>query len=183
MGTRGYRHTALGVVLVFGLTLGISAPALEHWHKSLSLVRPQKPSQAPDFTAPGLDGSTVRMKDHAGRVIFLNFWATWCPPCREEMPSMERLYQRLQGKGLTVIALAIDTDGERVVKPIVTEWRLTYPIGLDPKMTVAGKYRVRSLPSTFIIDRKGQLVATAHGPREWDSPDAVEFLESLLAQK
>lgn len=173
-------HTALMLVLFLGLNLGGSALALEHWNQSLSLARPQKLSQAPDFTTPGLDGSTVRMKDHSGGVIFLNFWATWCPPCVEEMPSMERLYKRLQKKGLTVIALSIDIEGERVVKPFVTELRLTYPIGLDPKMTVAGDYRVRGLPSSFIIDRKGQVVATAFGPREWDRPEAVDFFESLL---
>lgn len=175
-------NTALVLVLFLGLNLGVSASALEHWNKSLSLIKPQKLSQAPDFTTPGLDGFTVRMKDYSGRVIFLNFWATWCPPVGKRCPAWNISTSGYRRRG-SRFPLSIDTEGERVVKPFVTELRLTYLIGLDPKMTVAGEYKLRGLPSIFIIDRKGQVVATAFGPREWDRPEAVEFIESLLAEK
>ena len=111
--------------------------------------------------------------------MLLNFWATWCPPCREEMPSMERLYQRYQDRGFTILALSIDRN-VAAVPGFVEGFRLTFPIGLDPEAAVAKLYRVRALPTTVLIDRAGQVVAGAAGARNWDSPAAYAVIETLL---
>jgi peroxiredoxin len=147
--------------------------------KQLNLTRATPPTAAPDFTVPGLRGGPLRLADFRGRVLLLNFWATWCPPCREEMPSMERLYLRYRDRGFTVLALSIDRN-LAAVPPFVEEFRLTFPIGLDSKMAVAELYRVRALPTTIVIDRAGQVVAGAAGARDWDSPAAHAVVEALL---
>jgi peroxiredoxin len=148
--------------------------------RALALVTPGHPRSAPVFSVSTPAGPSIRLSDHRGHVVFLNFWATWCPPCREEMPAMERLYQRYRDRGLVVLAVSVDAEGAAVVAPFVAEQRLTYPIGLDPQMAVARTYGVRGLPSSFFVDRQGRLVASAVGPREWDSKDADALMESLL---
>ena len=148
--------------------------------ETLQLFRPKRQAMAPDFTVPGLRASLIRLRDFKDQVIFLNFWATWCPPCREEMPSMERLYRRFKAKGFTILALSIDARGEEVVGPFVKSLGLTFPVGLDPKMTVAGEYRMAGLPTSLLIDAGGAIVAVAVGPRDWDSRAAHQVIETLL---
>jgi cytochrome c biogenesis protein CcmG/thiol:disulfide interchange protein DsbE len=148
--------------------------------ETLQLFRPKRQTTAPDFTVPGLGSSPIRLGDLKGQAILLNFWATWCPPCREEMPSMERLYRRFKAKGFTILALSIDAKGEEVVGPFVKSFGLTFPVGLDPKSTVAGEYRMTGLPTSILIDRGGAIVAVAVGPRDWDSAAARQVIERLL---
>jgi len=151
--------------------------------ETLQLFRPKRQAMAPDFTVLGLRASLIRLRDFKGQVIVLNFWATWCPPCREEMPSMERLYRRFKSKGFTILALSIDSRGEEVVGPFVKSFGLTFPVGLDPKMTVAGEYRMAGLPTSILIDRGGTIAAVAAGPRHWDSPAAHQVVETLLEDR
>ena len=148
--------------------------------ETLQLFRPKRQAPAPDFTVPGLGGSPLRLRDFKGQVTILNFWATWCVPCREEMPAMERLYRRFKAKGFTILALSIDARGEDVVAPFVKSFGLTFPVGLDPKMTVAGEYRMTALPTSIVIDRGEAIVAVAVGARAWDSPAAYQAIETLL---
>lgn len=146
----------------------------------LDLLRPGRATAATDFTVPGLTGSPLRLSDLKGKVVLLNFWATWCPPCKEEMPSMERLYRRYKDKGFTILAVSIDSGGPEPVAAFAKKFGLTFPIVLDPKMTVANQYSVRGLPATFLIDRRGTIAAVAIGPRDWDGKAAHAAIESLL---
>ena len=148
--------------------------------QALSLIRPAPSSSAPDFIVPGLAGPALRLSDFKDQVVFLNFWATWCPPCKEEMPSMERLYRRYKDKGFTILAVSIDAGGPAPVAAFVKKFGLTFPIGLDPKLSVANQYTVRGLPATFLIDRKGAVAAVAIGPRDWDGKTAHAVIETLL---
>jgi peroxiredoxin len=148
--------------------------------KELDLLRPGRAVAAADFTVAGLTGPPLRLRDFKGKVVFLNFWATWCPPCKEEMPSMERLYRRYKDKGFAILALSIDSGGSAPVGAFVKKLGLTFPIGLDPNTTVANQYTVRGLPATFLIDRKGTIAAVAIGPRDWDGKAAHAAIESLL---
>jgi len=150
--------------------------------KELDLIKPNRQQPAKDFKVPSLDGSGLRLKDLKGKVVFLNLWATWCPPCKEEMPAMERLWRKYKDRGLVVIALSMDSGGVKAVKPYIDHAKYTYPVGLDPKMEVAQLYGARSLPSTFIIDRGGMLRAIALGPREWDGRAAYAYIETLLVE-
>jgi len=147
---------------------------------ALSLIRPKPAKDAPDFQVRTPDGSTLRLADFKGKVVFLNFWATWCEPCREEMPSMERLHQAYKDRGLVVLAISLDSQGASVVKPFVKRFALTFPIGLDPKMAVRETYGVWAVPSTFLIDRNGKRALFANGAREWNGKAAHAVVEALL---
>jgi len=159
-----------------------AAPAagLEDPARTLDLIKPNRQQQAKDFNVAALEGGKVRLADLRGKVVFLNLWATWCPPCKEEMPAMERLWQRYKGRGLVVIALSMDASGAKVVKPFIEQAKYTYRVGLDPKMEIAELYGARSVPSTFIIDREGVLRAIALGPREWDGQASFAYFDALL---
>jgi peroxiredoxin len=145
----------------------------------LDLARVTPPTPAPDFTVPSLTAGPLHLADFRERVVLLNFWATWCPPCREEMPSMERLYQRFRARGLMILALSVDRNFA-AIPGFVEGFRLTFPIGLDPDGAVAKAYRMRALPTTIVIDRAGQVVAGTAGARDWDSPAAHAVIEALL---
>jgi len=149
-------------------------------YKALELIRPSRVQAAKEFAVLAPDRKSLRLADLKGQVVLLNFWATWCPPCREEMPAMDRLYQRYRERGFVVVALSVDAEGAPVVTQFVKEHKLSFPVGLDPKMEVAERYGVRALPSTFIVDRKGNLAALAIGPRQWDGRSAHALIELLL---
>ncbi|HEY3068314.1 MAG TPA: TlpA disulfide reductase family protein [Methylomirabilota bacterium] len=147
--------------------------------KDLDLIRPARAKIAEDFTLATPDGTRFRLRDQRGRVVFINFWATWCPPCREEMPSMERLYQQHRDTGFVMVAVAADTNAKSV-PAFVKEQKLTFAIALDPQLEVANAYGVRALPSSFIVDKNGELVALALGPRAWDTDAAHSLVEGLV---
>ena len=146
----------------------------------LALFRPSRPTAATDFAVPSLTPQPLRLSDFKGKVVFLNFWATWCPPCKAEMPSMERLYRRFKDRGFTILAVSIDTGGAAPVAAFVKTFGLTFPIGLDPKGAVANQYVLRGLPATFLIDKAGYIAAVAVGPRDWDGKTGHAVIESLL---
>jgi peroxiredoxin len=137
--------------------------------------------EAPDFTLPDLQGNAYRLSEVRGKVVFLNLWATWCPPCRMEMPSMEALYRRLRQRGFVMLAVAEDEGGKAAVEPFVRELGLTFPVLLDPEATLAPRYGATGYPETFIINRNGQVVNHTIGPAEWDSEQMVAYFEQLLA--
>jgi peroxiredoxin len=166
---------ALAAVLLPGRTAPAEDPVA-----ALSLIRPKPVKDAPDFQVRTPDDRVLRLGDFKGKVVFLNFWATWCEPCREEMPSMERLHHAYKDRGLVVLAISLDSQGASVVNPFVKKFALTFPVALDPKMEVRERYGVWAVPSTFIIDRQGKRVLFANGSREWDSKAAHALFESLL---
>jgi peroxiredoxin len=160
--------------------LGPGPARAEDPARALDLIKPSRAQVAQGFAVPALPQGTLRLADFKGKVVFLNFWATWCPPCKEEMPDMERLHQRYAPRGLVVMAVSVDSDGASAVAPFVKEHRLTFRVGLDPKMSTATLYGVRALPSTFVVDRSGNIAYLALGPRRWNSKDAWALFDSLL---
>lgn len=174
------KSSRVGLVVCALALLAAGAVAAPDAFKALDLIRPARVQAAKDFVAPSPDGKApVKLADYRGKVVFLNFWATWCPPCREEMPAMERLYRRYESKGLVVLAISIDSEAT-VIPGFVKQNKLTFPIGHDPKMALAERYGVRALPSSFLIDRRGNLAALAIGPRAWDTSASYAVIESLL---
>ena len=147
--------------------------------KELDLIKPAKTKLADGFAVPTPGGETFRLGEQRGKVVMVNFWATWCPPCLEEMPAMERLYRKHKDAGFTLVAISVDADPKKV-KPFVSEHKLTMPIGVDPKMDLANTYGVRALPSSFMIGRDGNLAALAIGPRAWDNDAAHSLVEGML---
>ena len=136
---------------------------------------------APDFALPTLGGETVRLANLQGRVVFLNLWATWCEPCRAEMPAMQRLYERLGGADFEVLAVSADQGPVAAVTAFVGEHALTFPVLRDPELQVASRYRVTGYPETFVIDRNGRIVEHVIGPWTWDSPESVAAFRKLIA--
>ncbi|HVQ77124.1 MAG TPA: TlpA disulfide reductase family protein [Candidatus Binatia bacterium] len=167
-------------MILAGALVSPPSAGAEDPFRTLSLIRPTRPTAAPEFTARGLYAPSVRLSDFKGHVVFLNFWATWCPPCKEEMPSMERLYRRHKERRFTVLAISIDRAEDATVAAFVKSLGLTFPIALDPRMEIAERYKVRALPSSFLIDRQGYMAAVALGPRQWDGPAAHAAIADLL---
>jgi peroxiredoxin len=139
------------------------------------------PRLAPDFAVTDLSGQAVRLSALRGKVVVLNLWTTWCPPCREEMPSMQRLWTQFQDRDFQLLAVSEDEDGRRVVEPFVRELGLSFPVLLDPERQVGDRYGVWGYPETFVIDRNGYVVERVVGPRDWASPEAISAVESLVA--
>jgi peroxiredoxin len=135
---------------------------------------------APDFTLPDMAGKNQRLSDYRGKVVFLNFWATWCPPCREEMPSMERLHQTFKGRGLLVLAVNLQ-ESPNLVRKFARNFGLSFPILLDETGEVSSAYGARAIPVTYLIDTNGSIAARAVGARDWASPAALGLIEKLAA--
>jgi peroxiredoxin len=137
---------------------------------------------APDFTLPDLNGKLHRLAQYRGKVVFLNLWATWCPPCRMEMPGMERLYRRLGGRDFVMLAVSADEGGKDAVAPFVAEMGLTFPVLLDPEGHLSPRYGVTGYPETFLIDRNGQVVNHTIGPADWDEEVVVRNILALIQE-
>jgi len=128
--------------------------------------------QQADFTLTDLDGKSWNLKDLKGKVVLLNFWATWCPPCRKEMPDLEMLYRRFGAQGF--IILGIDDEETETVKPFIAQQGITYPVLLDPGRKVNTLFRIEGIPKTFVYDRDGKIVA-----QSIDMRTGKQFLEML----
>lgn len=135
---------------------------------------------APNFTFPGLDGKNVSLADFKGKVVFVNIWATWCPPCREEVPSMEKLYQKLKGDGFEILTVSIDTLGAAAVGPFMKEYKLSFPALLDPGGTIKNLYGTTGVPESFIVNKEGMIEEIVIGPTDWSTPEAVRFFRNLI---
>lgn len=135
---------------------------------------------APEFSLADLHGNAVRLANLKGRVVFVNVWATWCEPCRQEMPSMQALYEKIGGRDFEMLAVSADQSGRDVVERFVKTYALTFPVLPDPELQVADRYQVTGYPETFVIDRNGTVVAHELGPRRWDAPDAVAAFRGLM---
>jgi peroxiredoxin len=137
---------------------------------------------APDFLLPDLNGQVVRLSQLKGKVVMLNVWTTWCPPCRQEMPTMERLYQRLKSSEVLMLAVSQDVDGRNTVVPYLQEGGFTFPVLLDVRGEVGKKYGVTGYPETFIIDRQGKVVYHHIGYNDWSQPTVETALRRLADQ-
>ena len=136
---------------------------------------------APDITLQAIDGSQTTLSSLRGKAVLLNLWASWCPPCRAEMPSMERLHARLKDKGVVVLGVDLQ-EGKREVEDFVREHKISFPVVLDRNGSAGAAYGVRSIPTTFIVGRDGAILAGRIGGHEWDDPVVVALFEKLVAR-
>jgi len=136
---------------------------------------------APDFKLPDLNEKDIRLSDFRGKVVFLNFWATWCKPCREEMPSMEILYKNFEKDGLVILAISIDrVTTKKDIPPFVKALNLTFPILIDSWGQTDKRYKLMGVPETYIIDQQGILREKVIGPRDWTMLDNLQVVTQLL---
>ena len=127
---------------------------------------------------PNTAGRYVRLDDFRGKIVFLNFWTTWCPSCRTEMPSMQRLHRKLIGKNFAMVTINIKESASQV-KNFFEEYKLTFTALLDTTGEVSTGLSIRAIPTTFILDKSGKIIGSITGPREWDSKKTVAFFEHL----
>jgi peroxiredoxin len=149
---------------------------------ALGIHRPTEPSEAPDFTLMSLEGRPVQLREFKGKLVLLNFWATWCAPCLHEMPSMERLYQTFKATPFVLLAVSMDRQGEAVARPFVDSLQLTFPVLLDTTLEVGRQYGVRGLPTTYLIDPEARLIGAVIGARDWYRTEAKALIAGLLRQ-
>ncbi len=135
---------------------------------------------APNFQLPDLNNHLVALSDLRGKVVLLNFWATWCGPCRVEMPAMEELYRTFPRKDFEILAVSIDAQGVAVTRPFQQEYHLTFPILHDPDSRVGLMYGARTLPMTFLVDRQGVVRHQIFGARDWAASGAQQLVQMLM---
>jgi len=169
----------LAGLIVFAASASATSVTAEDFHR-MGLQPPKGRLEIIDFELKDLSGTTRRLSDFNGKVVFLNFWATWCGPCRFEMPSMEKLYRRFKAAGLEIVAVNLQEDRDSVQR-FVDEYELSFPVLLDTTGRIGATYGARSIPTTYIVDRDGFVLAGTIGAREWDTEEYIRFFEKLLA--
>ncbi len=155
-----------------GLTAGAYAAGFE--------TRAAMPT--PALKARDMGGAPKTLADYRGKVVLLNFWASWCPPCLREMPSMDRLRVKMEGRPLEIVALA-SAEGPEDVKAFLAKMKLGFPIWLDSDGSHTKLWKVFALPTSFLLDAKGRVRYVLTGPTEWDEGEALKIIESMLVEQ
>ncbi len=167
------------IAAALGLLLGgKAADAREHLLEAMGLAK-VPPKAAPDFNLPNIDGQQVSLQQYRGKVVFLNFWATWCIPCREEMPALERLHQTYQAQDLAIISIDLKESADQV-KTFFQKHSLSFPALLDQDGSVFRDYLVAGMPTTYLIKRDGTLLARGVGGRDWTRAEALQLIQELI---
>ncbi len=169
------------MLMAMTLTLLGAGSAVADVFSELGVERPKTRLAAPEFSLELLsDDSQATLSDYRGKVVLLNFWATWCTPCREEMPAMQTLWKRYRAEGFEIVAVAADRRGRKNVAPFIAEHGVEYPVLLDPGGEVRNRYEVVGLPMSYLIGRDGKISGRVVGMIDWASADAYTMIEALL---
>ncbi len=167
--------TGFALVLAAGVIYLLASPSFRQGERSIA------GSRAPDFSFQ-LNGSPARLADLRGKVVVLNFWASWCAPCIEETPALNRLQQQIAPLGGTVLGISIDEDPAGYDR-FLRDQRITFPTFRDPSQKIATLYGTSMWPETYILTRDGHIGKKVIGPQRWDSPEMVVYIQKLLAAK
>ncbi len=179
-GVAGARGSSRGAILLVGAVI-LAAVFGIVWMQSAKYELLAVGKQAPDFVLTDLNDKPQRLSEFRGKVVFLNFWATWCKPCREEMPSMEVLHKNFEKDGLVILAVSIDrVTTTKDIPPFTKGMNLTFPVLIDSWGKTDKPYKRMGVPETFIIDRDGVIREIVIGPRDWTRLDSLEILTKLL---
>jgi thiol-disulfide isomerase/thioredoxin len=146
--------------------------------KSLGFYVFDKPVAVAPFQVPGLSGSSLKLDSLKGKITLLNFWATWCPPCRKEMPSIEKLQTLMKGTAFSVVAISVGED-VKTVREFIDKNKYTFPIYLDERGEVGQAYASQGIPTTYIVDKQGLIIAGVVGSFEYDNPALIKTLKAL----
>lgn len=168
------------LILFFATTFELSFAHGDAW-KEMGVIKPKVASEVTDFALLNLNGKEVEISSFRNKVVLLNFWATWCGPCKKEMPAMEKLYGKYKERGFVILGIDYMEKKDKAIN-FMKKMNLTFPILLDPKGSVAKLFNVYAIPSSFLIDKKGRVRGIAYGAREWDDHGALEIIEQLLGE-
>ena len=160
--------------LLTGLFSGKEKTARKH-------PRPTIGEKARDFAYPDLNGKTVRLSDYYGKkVVLLNIWATWCSSCKKELPTVQKIYEKLKGNDFEVLAVSIDALGKKAVEPFMKKYGLNFPVLLDTAGSIQLLYGTTGVPETFIIDKNGKVAYVEIGAGDWTEPEKEALLRGLM---
>lgn len=175
-----YRTIIVISLIVLGFGITFSPKQNDSTFKYSKQIAIEDELPAPDFTLPGLNGELISLSDFKGYVVLVNVWATWCPPCVYEMPSMEKLYQKFKSENFKILAISIDLPGARAVAPFMKKHNLTFEALIDPAGTIQTAYGVYGIPQSFIIDKQGNIIKKIIGPIDWATPEIFRYLRDLI---
>ena len=175
----------LGKLIIVALILLVlrlqkTGPGNPQQEISLNQFKPEEGYLAPRFTLRNLKGNLEGLNDHSGKVIVINFWATWCAPCVKEMPSVETLYRRFRSQGLTVLAVSLDKEGSSKVQEFVDKFKISFPVLLDTEGVAEKLYPSFTIPFTYVLDKQGRVAARIDCAKDWESPETFKAIEYLL---
>ncbi|MBW8056977.1 MAG: TlpA family protein disulfide reductase [candidate division NC10 bacterium] len=179
-GSRNQRYFRIHTPWLTIATLLLFVMVLPAWGQH---VAPELNHHAPNFALPDLNGKMVSLSDYKGKVVLVNFWATWCPPCRLEMPTMEEAYRTYKAKGFEVIAVSVDAGPKSAVQQFLQEFDLSFTVLLDPQMETLRTFRSFSLPTSVVIDRQGVIRLRELGYRDWTDPESTKLITGLLGEQ
>ncbi len=174
-----FKRAGLRTLFLTLVTCSLLALASVQPGNALELLHPVpgKPL-AQDFELPDLDGNKLKLSDFKGHIVIVNFWATWCPPCREEIPSMQRAWTILKKKKVVMLAIHVGGNEDKVWS-FLTDFAIDFPVLMDKSSKVSRQWRVVGLPSTLIIDPQGRIALGAIGGRKWDDPSILAAILKL----
>ena len=160
------------ITLIVALVIAITFSNVEAKEKQQRL--------ASNFTLKNLEGEDVSLSQFRGKYLLINFWATWCAPCKIEMPSLEKLYRQFKSDNFDMIGISNDMFGARVVRPYIKATNLTFPLLLDQRMIVSRQFGIVSLPTTILIDPQGIIIGVLQGAEDWSDPETLLYFKNLL---
>ena len=172
------RTTIIFAILVFAAITAYAVLRTTVFDAQIPIVG----DEATDFRIPGLDGKEVHLAALRGNVVFVNFWATWCPPCRDEMPSLQSLAHRFRGRPFQMVAVSVDGEGRSIVRKFLEKGRYDIPVFLDPGGKLAFDYGVVKYPETIVIGAEGKVREKFIGPFDWMDEKLVAKIEALIVE-
>jgi peroxiredoxin len=188
--TRSLRPNRASVAALAAALLALSLPPLfsqslvekRTWYanglEALGFTVFPQPKAVADFSAQDLNGGKARLSDQKGKVVLLNFWATWCPPCRAEMPALEGLWSKEKGAAFTIMGISVGEEA-KTVKDFIAKSGYKYPILLDPTGEIGSRFGARSIPTTYILNKEGKAIAWKVGGADYDGGSAVALFAEL----
>jgi len=185
--TRAFRPSGLRLFLAFFILSVISAACTEEGIPSSENKAPslqtgvEVGNLAPDFKIKNLKGGETALSDYKGKVVLLNFWATWCGPCRAEMPSMEALYRLYPHDKFEILAVSIDFGQDAPVKEFIDDFGFSFPVLLDDQLDVNNRYQIRVVPTSILVDQRGVVTHRLLGAKDWNDPNSKLFVDKLIA--
>lgn len=172
----------IAVATILGAPESSWAAEMAELLRKLDLATYPRATKPPEFNGRTVNGRTVSLASLQGKVVIVNFWATWCKECLDEMPAFEQLHRKFAGQGLTVLGINA-RQGTSAIQTYAKKIGLTFPLVLDPKGEINSLYGVVGLPTTFLIRRDGRAVARGVGPRNWENASARTLIQALLAEQ